>query len=412
MGASSHKYMPTITERPIIPACRPAVCSNAACERNGEQRSEGSEVDFVCADDLHRTIKQAFDAIIDEVDRTGALDTKGVDLLLVDLANKGLVLSANTAEDVMKTADSNHDWIQGELDPDWKDPQRKIHRQELHDWIRSECLARRDNLFKLISDVRIRLGSEGRSDVLWLESITDRAFKSADTDGNQYIDAEELRRYLAEVTNQFNLAEEASARDEMEEEIDPARRNMNTDASIGGFSLPPMEFKDGMLSKSEFRKLVEALVFELYSCTRTTRQNAATEFHGFHKTKSCTLAQFHGLKSKPAIKFPVSKAAVKMSMSDLSSPRTPRHASDEFIREADHYAVIDMTNDLEHYRFVRQTIEKLPKTWSPRRPGSGVLESEDLESEDLEFVRQTIEKLPKTWSPQEYRSAKLCLLSM
>lgn len=191
---------------------------------------------FITASALSKNITEEFDIIFSKSDKNlkGALDKADIEVLLEDLADKRVALSTFRVEEVFKKADTNCDG--------------KIQRQEFHDWMHSECFARRDNLSKLLSDKT------------WLDDTTDRAFKSADTDRNGWIDSQEFHVYLAGVSQQLEEASNDSI------------------YQVGGFVLPPLQLQDGMMSKEEFRKVVLTLIVELYilESSKATAKDALT----------------------------------------------------------------------------------------------------------------------------------------
>lgn len=186
------------------------------CEVDLEHTRQEGNVYFVSASALSRILAREFDIIFNYIDTdfNGTLEKADVELFLQVMEKKKMVLTAHTAAEVMRTMDTNSDV--------------KISRQEFHNWLHNECAAKRENLFKLLPDR------------LWLDTITDRAFKSADTDGKGQIDTVELDRYLAEVSKQ--LGEEACKHEVWQFDQD----------------------KDGKLSKWEFRHLIKALIVDLY----------------------------------------------------------------------------------------------------------------------------------------------------
>lgn len=194
------------------------------CPCAGEAGKNATDVFFTSPEGLNRLIARDFDEIFNKLDKNndGHLDKKECQQILGHLSAQGLVISAETGEQVIKKADSNHDG--------------KISQEEFRIWIQKECFAKQDNLMKIMSK---------NNDRQWLDVISDRAFKSVDKDGNGSVNTEELATYLEEVSKQ--LGDKPYGKGDIEVMLQKA------DTS-----------KDGKLSKQEFRSVMKTLLTQLY----------------------------------------------------------------------------------------------------------------------------------------------------
>eukprot|EP00746_Dinoflagellata_sp_MGD_P043278 gnl/MRDRNA2_/MRDRNA2_205153_c0_seq1.p1 gnl/MRDRNA2_/MRDRNA2_205153_c0~~gnl/MRDRNA2_/MRDRNA2_205153_c0_seq1.p1 ORF type:complete len:192 (-),score=47.91 gnl/MRDRNA2_/MRDRNA2_205153_c0_seq1:32-559(-) len=154
----------------------------------------------------------------------GTLSPKEMEAILKELAEKGLILSTKTVEEVMKKADESQDG--------------KIQLKEFQEWIRKECQARRENLLTLLNEGM-------KSDGMWLNDLTDRAFKSADKNGNGEINVDELVAYLTDVSKQ--LGEDPFIKQLIQQMVQQRDKG-----------------SDKKLQKPAFRAILKAIILKLY----------------------------------------------------------------------------------------------------------------------------------------------------
>jgi len=199
--------------------------SFGSCCASGNGKEECQLV-FASYDNLSRLIREDFEQVFKKCDknRDGYLNKKEMDQVLDQLRRKGVVISAKTGAKIVSQADQDRDG--------------RVSAKEFQEWIDKECLARQQNLLNLMNH-------STTGDVLWIDCITNRAFKAADKDHDGQVDTEELVTYFTEVSKQFG--EEPCSSEQM------AKFMKNADVN-----------KDGTMSKSEFRRIVKQIVVKLY----------------------------------------------------------------------------------------------------------------------------------------------------
>lgn len=211
--------------------CKADECAGEHCKglEYYEDKKDSNQVYFVTGRALCRMIGREIDAWITPTQQKSKnadsssyqFNQKEIDRILEGIKAKGLVLSNQTAEDVLRRVG--------------KDSQGKLSREQFHDWIHAQCMFDKDNLFKLFP------GSD------WLDTINARAFKAADLDGKGFVDPRELTLYTDAVIKQFNVEDEDDIRESLEKEIARADKD-----------------QDSMWSRKEFRNIVKALIVETY----------------------------------------------------------------------------------------------------------------------------------------------------
>lgn len=209
------------TEDPIVNGY---VCAETPCS----DRDEGKEVYFVTADALCRIIRREMDNIFNGWDTTKdfTLELKEIERVLKDFKAKKMVLSISNAKDVIRKLD--------------QDGNHKISKVEFYKWVHGQCIFDRGNLFKFCPDSKERV---------WIDTITNRAFKSADVDGKGVIQPHEIMTYIEAVIKQFKSWDAGYDSEILKKRISTVDVN-----------------KDGVLGKTEFRKIIKELIVELYIC--------------------------------------------------------------------------------------------------------------------------------------------------
>lgn len=176
------------------------------------------------ADALERLIHRDFDEIfnVSDKNRDGVLDHREMATLIENLKRKGVQLSSEKGAEILKKADTDKDG--------------KVTPEEFYAFIKKECMDKRENLIKLMSKGKDRD---------WLNTLTQKAFKSADADGGGAIDLDELTAYMTDISKQ--MGEKPYTREEITKIMNLADKS-----------------HDHKVSKAEFRNIVTQLVVKMY----------------------------------------------------------------------------------------------------------------------------------------------------